>query len=183
MESLGIAGAWKFVAPAHRDERGLFREWFKAPDAAAALGYEFPLAQANLSISQRGVVRGIHFSIAPQGQAKWVTCASGAVWDVIVDVRAGSPTFGTWVAVELRAEAGDAVLIAPGLGHGFAAISEQATLAYLLSSPYAPDFEFGVHPLDPALAITWPTDAPILSQKDATAPNLADLPAHQQPIA
>ena len=102
------------------------------------------------------------------------TCVSGTVIDVVVDLRAGSPSFGRWAAVQLDDRARRAVFIGEGLGHAFAARSEEATVMYLCSSPYQPGREHGIHPLDPALAIAWPGDVePILSDKDARAPSLA----------
>ena len=106
---LSIEGAWLFESPSHGDDRGFFREWFKSSTISETLGREFSLSQSNLSRSKKGVVRGIHFSLAPMGQAKWVTCANGAIWDVVVDIRPNSPTFKRWEAIELRAEEGQAL--------------------------------------------------------------------------
>lgn len=132
------------------------------------------IAQANCSVSQSGVIRGIHFSDVPPGQAKYVGCARGAIIDVVVDVRVGSRTFGTWEAVTLDDQSRKALYIGEGLGHAFVAVSDQATVVYLCSTPYAPDREHGVNPLDPALRIDWPASIePVLSDKDADAPTLA----------
>ena len=120
LTSLGIDGAWVAESPVWSDERGFFREWFKSEDVLAATGINFSIQQANISQSQRRVIRGIHYSLAPEGQAKWVTCVNGRIRDVIVDIRPGSPTFGKSVFVELNGLDGLAVLIGPGLGHGFA---------------------------------------------------------------
>ncbi len=126
-------------------------------------------------MSQRGVVRGIHFSDVPPGQAKYVTCASGAIIDVVVDLRVGSPGFGRWQAVRLDDESRHALYIGEGLGHAFVALSDRATVLYLCSTPYAPSREHGVHPLDPAIGIAWPDDLDtVLSDKDAAAPSLAE---------
>ena len=103
---LSIQGAWLFESPLHIDNRGDFREWFKETFVREKLGREFHIAQSNLSRSKRGVVRGIHFSTANEGQAKWITCANGKLWDVVVDIRPNSPTFGVgrlWSS-ELRKE-------------------------------------------------------------------------------
>jgi dTDP-4-dehydrorhamnose 3,5-epimerase len=174
MERLSISGAYLFSPVIHADERGAFLEWFRADAVLAATGRTLDLAQANCSVSRRGVLRGVHFADVPPSQAKYVTCVAGAVLDVIVDIRVGSPTFGEWVAVELDDRTRRAVFIAEGLGHAFMALSEQATVVYLCSEPYAPGREHGVHPLDPELAIGWPADVePVLSAKDADAPSLA----------
>ena len=101
LEELEINGAWLARSPIHKDERGIFREWFKSDDIKTATGRDFGIEQANISRSSKGTLRGIHYSIAPRGQAKWVTCVSGAIKDVIVDIRPVSPTFGKWVEVEL----------------------------------------------------------------------------------
>jgi dTDP-4-dehydrorhamnose 3,5-epimerase len=175
MEPMGIAGAWTFTPAVHRDERGYFLEWFRARELSESLGYWPETAQANCSVSRRGVIRGIHFSSVPPGQAKYVTCVSGAVLDVVVDLRVGSPSFGRWEAVRLDDESRRAVFLAEGLGHAFTALSEEATVIYLCSTAYSPGREHGVHPLDPDIGVKWPTGTePMLSAKDAAAPTLAD---------
>ena len=170
---LGIDGAFEITPRLHGDPRGLFLEWYRLDQLAAEVGHPLRLAQANMSVSARGVVRGIHFADVPPGQAKYVTCTRGAVLDVVVDVRVGSPTFGRWDAVRLDDVDRRAVYLAEGLGHGFAALTDDATLTYLCSQPYAPDRERAVHPLDPELAIDWPVESPVLSARDAAAPTLA----------
>ncbi|MEV6302484.1 dTDP-4-dehydrorhamnose 3,5-epimerase [Actinoplanes sp. NPDC051861] len=171
---LTIEGAWEVTPAQHGDSRGTFLEWYRFDALAEAVGHPLDLAQANLSTSARGVVRGIHFADVPPGQAKYVTCVSGAVLDVIVDIRAGSPTFGAWEAVRLDDTDRRAVYLAEGLGHGFCALTEGATVAYLCSATYRPGHEHGIHPLDPELNITWPVGEPLLSGKDAVAPTLAE---------
>ncbi|MDA0634754.1 dTDP-4-dehydrorhamnose 3,5-epimerase [Nonomuraea sp. MCN248] len=171
MEPLGIDGAWRHTPVVHGDARGAVLEAFRAD----LLPRPFDLAQVNCSISQRGVLRGIHFAEVPPGQAKYVTCVSGAVLDVVVDLRAGSPTFGRWETVLLDDEERAATLIAEGLGHGFVTLSDQATVIYLCTAPYTPAREHGVHPLDPELGIAWPEGVePVLSPKDEAAPSLAE---------
>ncbi|WP_169951619.1 dTDP-4-dehydrorhamnose 3,5-epimerase [Microbispora sp. H11081] len=178
MEQLQIPDAYVFTPAVHRDDRGMFLEWFRAEDLAAALGHRFDLAQANLSVSRRGVLRGVHFAEVPVGQAKYVTCVSGAVLDVVVDLRVGSPAFGQWESVPLDDVSRRGVYLAEGLGHAFMAVSEQATVAYMCSQPYAPGREHGIHPLDPELGIAWPEGLdPLLSPKDAVAPTLAEAGA------
>lgn len=160
----------------HRDDRGNFFEAFRGAEFAADLGYQLEVAQVNCSASMRGVIRGIHYSDVPPGQAKYVTCVAGAVMDVVVDLREGSPGFGTWEATRLDDTSGQAVFLTEGLGHAFMALTEQATVLYLCSTPYAPGREHAVHPLDPAIGITWPLGDlggdPVLSAKDAAAPSL-----------
>jgi dTDP-4-dehydrorhamnose 3,5-epimerase len=175
MEALGIEGAWLHTPHIHRDSRGGLLEWFRGTEFQADLGYRLGVAQANCSVSRRGVIRGIHYADVPPGQAKYVTCVSGAVLDVIVDLRDGSPGFGTWRAVRLDDADRRAVFIAEGLGHAFMALSEHATVLYLCSTPYTPGREHGIHPLDADLGITWPRGPePVLSDKDASAPSLAE---------
>jgi len=175
MEPLGIDGAWVLTPRIHRDSRGSFLEWFRGDELASCLGYRPDVAQANCSVSRRGVIRGVHFADVPPGQAKYVTCVSGAVLDVGVDLRAASPTFGRWEAVHLDDETRRAVYLAEGLGHAFMALSDQSTVLYLCTTPYAPAREHGVHPLDPVIGIGWPGGIdPVLSEKDAAAPGLED---------
>jgi dTDP-4-dehydrorhamnose 3,5-epimerase len=176
LSPIGIEGAWLAESPVWSDDRGFFREWFKSEDILAATGINFSIQQANISQSQRGVIRGIHYSLAPEGQAKWVTCVNGSIRDVIVDIRPSSPTFGKSVFVELNGLDGRAVLIGPGLGHGFASLADSSTIAYLLSSPYSPTEEFEINPLHPDMGIDWGVDLAevSLSEKDKIAPSLAE---------
>ncbi|MFF9812191.1 dTDP-4-dehydrorhamnose 3,5-epimerase [Streptomyces sp. NPDC014006] len=187
---LGIEGAWEFVPQQHGDARGLFLEWYKAERMAEAVGHPLDLKQGNLSVSAAGVVRGIHFADVPPGQAKYVTCVRGAVLDVIVDVRVGSPTFGQWEAVRLDEKDRKAVYLSEGLGHGFCALTDDATVTYLCSEGYAPQRERTVHPLDPAIGVEWPVGGePELSAKDAQGPTLQQaseagiLPVYEECLA
>jgi dTDP-4-dehydrorhamnose 3,5-epimerase len=124
------------------------------------------------------VIRGVHFADVPPGQAKYVHCAHGALLDVVVDVRVGSPTFGRHEAVLLDAAEHRAVYLAEGLGHAFCALADGTVAGYLCSTPYAPAIERAVHPLDPELGLPWPADlAHVLSDKDAAAPTLAEARA------
>jgi dTDP-4-dehydrorhamnose 3,5-epimerase len=173
--AMSIADAYVFTPRQHHDERGVFLEFFTVGSLTEALGHGMPLAQANCSVSKRGTLRGIHFAQLPPGQAKYVTCAAGAVLDVVVDLRVGSPTFGTWDSAVLDEIDRRAIYLAEGLGHAFLALSDNATLVYACSDAYAPAREHGVHPLDPAIDIGWPKDvAPLLSPKDASAPTLEE---------
>ncbi|GAB03475.1 dTDP-4-dehydrorhamnose 3,5-epimerase [Gordonia amarae] len=181
---LAIAGAWEITPVLHGDSRGLFTEAFKADLLSEMIGHRFDLAQVNLSVSAAGVLRGIHFADVPPGQAKYVTCPSGAILDVIVDIRVGSPTFGQYDTVLLDDVDRRAVYLSEGLGHGFCALADGSTVTYLCSTGYDPSAEHGINPLDPALGIDWPTTArdgtPLtysLSDKDTAAPSLADAAA------
>ncbi|MEO3807843.1 dTDP-4-dehydrorhamnose 3,5-epimerase [Sphaerisporangium sp. B11E5] len=175
MKQLSIAHAYLHTPGLHTDERGTFLEWYRADRMAEVVGHRLDLAQANCSVSRRGVLRGVHFADVPPGQAKYVTCVSGTVLDVVVDIRVGSPTFGRWEAVELDDRTRRGLYVGEGLGHAFMALTDQATVIYACSEPYAPRREHGVHPLDPALGIAWPADVrPLLSPKDAAAPTLAE---------
>ena len=174
---LTVTGAFEVTPVQHSDPRGTFLEWYRFDTLASFVSHRLELAQANLSVSARDVVRGIHFADVPPGQAKYVTCVAGAVLDVVVDIRVGSPTFGRWDSVRLDDEERRAVYLAEGLGHGFCALSDRATVAYLCSSTYQPGREHGIHPLDPELDIRWPAAPPLLSTKDAAAPSLAEAQA------
>jgi dTDP-4-dehydrorhamnose 3,5-epimerase len=176
MIPLGIEGAWLARSPIWKDERGSFREWFKVSEVQLATKINFDVQQSNISNSKLGVVRGIHYSLTLGGQAKWVTCVTGFTRDVIVDIRPSSPTFGKYVAVDLSGNSGDAVFIASDLGHGFVSLEENSTVAYLVSSPFSPDEEFAINPLDPAIGIDWgiPVRELLLSPKDLEAPSLVE---------
>ena len=170
---LRIEGAWLVAPQRHTDGRGVFVEIYQADQFRGATGFGFDLAQVNCSVSRRGSVRGIHYAELPPSQAKYVTCLHGAVLDVVVDIRVGSPTFGEWDSVLLDAKDCKAVYVPEGLGHAFMAITDDATVSYLCSQPYAPSREHGINPLDPALDIDWPTEIePLLSARDAEAPTL-----------
>lgn len=179
VEALPIEGAWVFTPTIHGDDRGAFLEWFQAPAFAEVAGHALNLAQANCSVSAAGVLRGIHYADVPPGQAKYVTCVKGAVLDVIVDIRVGSPTFGLWTSVLLDDRDRRAVYLSEGLGHGFCAQQDGSTVVYLCSEPYSPLREHEIHPLDPQVGIDWQLAgrAPELSSKDAAAPSLAEAAA------
>ena len=171
---LGIEGAWLAESPVWSDDRGFFREWFKSERIEQVLGRVFNVEQANVSSSTKGTVRGIHYSLAVKGQIKWVTCVSGLIKDVIVDIRPNSKTYGKWIEVELSGTSGNAVLIGDGLGHGFISLADVSTVAYLVSSPFSAKEEFEINPLDPALGINWglPISHLKISEKDRNAPGL-----------
>jgi dTDP-4-dehydrorhamnose 3,5-epimerase len=172
---LGIEGAWLADSPIWNDERGFFREWFKSEDIEKVTGKNFGIEQANISVSSRGTLRGIHYSIAPRGQAKWVTCVTGAMKDIILDIRTESKTFGKWIAVELSGKSGHSLYISERLGHGFMALEENTTVAYLVSTPFSPSHELEINPLDEEIGINWGMNLSDLkiSGKDKFAPTLA----------
>ncbi|GGV77421.1 dTDP-4-dehydrorhamnose 3,5-epimerase [Streptomyces gelaticus] len=175
MRQLSIAGAWVHEPKVFPDSRGSFHEWFKASELSEAVGHTLRLAQANFSVSSRGTLRGVHFADVPPSQAKYVKCVRGAVLDVIVDIRVGSPTYKQWEAVRLDDIDHHSVYLAEGLGHAFMALTDDASVAYLCSEGYAPGREHGINPLDPELGIEWPQGiTPLLSDKDAAAPSLAE---------
>ena len=173
---LGIDGVWLAESPVWSDDRGFFREWFKSADIEEATGREFGIEQANISLSSQGTLRGIHYSIAPRGQAKWITCVGGSIKDVIVDIRPDSLTFGEWIEVELLGSSGKAVFISEGLGHGFVALEDNTVVAYLVSTPFSPTDEFEIYPLDEKIGINWGMDLSELkiSNKDKKAPSLVE---------
>ena len=174
-QALSIAGAWVFEPTVFPDERGAFAAPFQGAVFREALGFDLTIAQANHSVSARGVMRGVHYADVPPGQAKYVYCPRGALLDVVVDVRVGSPTFGAHEVVELDGESCRAVYLAEGLGHAFVALEDDTVMSYLCSTPYDPQAERGVSPLDPALKLPWPVGMePVLSEKDAAAPSLAE---------
>lgn len=172
MRELGIKGAWLAKFPIYDDSRGSFREWFKRTEVLETTGINFEVQQVNFSSSVKSVLRGIHYSLAPGGQEKWVTCTRGRIFDVIVDLRTNSPTFRKWISVDLASGSGETILIGKGLGHAFISLSNEADVAYLLSSPYSPESEYAIDPFDLDLAIDWPDDNLILSPQDSEAPSL-----------
>jgi dTDP-4-dehydrorhamnose 3,5-epimerase len=156
------------------DDRGFFLETFAAA-RYAALGIPTEFAQDNLSRSVRGTLRGLHFQ-EPNAQGKLVQVTRGAVLDVAVDVRRGSPTFGKWVAVELSGDAPRQMWIPAGFAHGFCVTSDSADFWYKCTTPYAPQSERSIRWDDPEIGIVWPVLKPLLSKKDAEAPSLKDAP-------
>jgi dTDP-4-dehydrorhamnose 3,5-epimerase len=175
---IGIEGAWLADTPVWSDDRGYFLEWFKGNEVLEKTGFDFSVKQANISLSNKGVIRGIHYSLAVDGQAKWVSCLSGSIIDVVVDIRPGSPTYKKVQYFDLKAGDGKALLIGPGLGHGFIALEDKTVISYLLTSQYSPKLEFGILPTDAELNIDWQLKSldgvdPIFSAKDSEAPTLA----------
>ncbi|MGY1833399.1 dTDP-4-dehydrorhamnose 3,5-epimerase family protein [Geodermatophilus sp. SYSU D01180] len=175
IRELAVPDSYRIDLVPHGDPRGRFTEWYRAGVLASATGFGLTLAQANHSVSTRGVLRGVHFALVPPGQAKYVYCLAGRVLDVIVDIRVGSPTFGAHDAVVLDSEQPRAVYLSEGLGHAFVSLVDHSSVTYLVSTGYSPGREFGIHPLDPALDLPWPSDLDFsLSAKDEAAPTLEE---------
>lgn len=157
------------------DARGFFFETFQAARYREACGIEASFVQDNLSRSVKGTLRGMHFQ-EPNAQGKLVYVVRGAVYDVVVDVRRGSPTFGTWFGHALTEENKTQLWVPPGFAHGFCVTSDVADFAYKCTALYAPHNERSVAWNDPAIGVAWPVAEPVLSPKDAAAPRLADAP-------
>ena len=188
---LEIPGAFELTPAQHRDDRGVFFEHYRFEPLQEALGHPFTVRQGNTSVSRRGTVRGIHYALVPPGQAKYVTCLRGEVLDYVVDVRVGSPAFGRWESVLLDDVDRRAVYLAEGLGHCFVALSDDATVSYLVSEVYNPRRELGISPRDPEIGLRFPPEAGelLLSPKDLEAPTLAAardrglLPSYEDCVA
>jgi dTDP-4-dehydrorhamnose 3,5-epimerase len=179
IRELSIPDAYEITPKQLADDRGVFMEWYRFDRLAEVIGHPLDLRQANTSVSKRGVVRGIHFADVPRGQAKYVTATRGAVLDYAIDIRVGSPTYGEWDSVLLDDVDRRAIYLAEGLGHAFVALTDDATVSYLVSDVYNPTAEHGVSPLDPHIALAFPEAAgqPLLSPKDLEAPSLEDAAA------
>jgi dTDP-4-dehydrorhamnose 3,5-epimerase len=163
------------------DARGFFCESYR-DDRYTQAGITGPFVQDNQSFSQRGVLRGLHFQWPHHVQGKLVLVVQGAVWDVAVDIRRGSPTFGQWVGAELSAENHHQLWVPPGFAHGFVVLSETALFTYKCTAFYSPADEVSIRWDDPTLGIQWPVAQPSLSSKDAAAPLLAELPHEKLPV-
>lgn len=176
LRQLSIPDAYELTPIKREDERGVFLEWYRFDDLEAAIRHPFNLRQANLSVSKRGVVRGIHYADLPPSQAKYVTVTHGAVLDYVIDIRVGSPAFGKWEAVRLDTDTHRAVYLSEGLAHAFVALTDDATVAYLVSDVFNPGAEHGINPLDPEIGLVFPDEAGelLFSEKDREAPSLAE---------
>lgn len=179
VRELSVPGAWEITPRVHADSRGAFFEWFTEQGFADMTGHEFDLRQANCSISAAGALRGLHFAELPPSQAKYVTCVKGAVFDVAVDIRIGSPTYGQWDSVLLDDIDRRSIYLSEGLAHGFLSLQDDSTVMYLCSAPYAPQREHTIAAIDPEIGIEWPlpADRILLSDRDAVAPTLAEVRA------
>ncbi|MHB8844619.1 MAG: dTDP-4-dehydrorhamnose 3,5-epimerase [Nitrospirota bacterium] len=170
MDIPGIA----LVEPASfGDERGLFREQYKHSDFVRA-GITEHFVQDNLSRSVRKVLRGLHYQLDPKAQGKLVTCLRGSIFDVAVDIRKGSPTYGRWIGRELTGENSLMLYVPAGFAHGFLTLSETAEVLYKCTEEYSPSHDRGIIWNDPQINIAWGVDAPLLSDKDRVHPLLRD---------
>jgi dTDP-4-dehydrorhamnose 3,5-epimerase len=191
IRELNIAGAFEVTPRQFADDRGVFMESYRFDALAEAVGHAIDVRQVNTSVSRKGVVRGIHFADVPRGQAKYVTATRGAIMDYCIDIRVGSPTFGQWDAVRIDDVNRRSVYVSEGLGHAFVALTDDATVTYLVSDVFQPTREHGISPLDPAIGLTFdlPEAELIFSDKDAHAPTLAEakdsglLPTYDECLA
>ncbi|MBB1056025.1 dTDP-4-dehydrorhamnose 3,5-epimerase [Dietzia sp. B19] len=184
LRELSVTGAWEITPRRISDDRGVFHEAFTDPTFRRLTGHRFDLAQVNVSVSGEGVLRGLHYADVPPGQAKYVMCPSGTVFDVVVDVRVGSPTFGEWSGVVLDSSDQRAIYVPEGVAHGFLSLEPQSTVMYLCSEGWRPGAEHAVDAFDSHIAIDWPSVAldgtpitHVMSQKDRDAPSLLDVAA------
>lgn len=168
-----LAGAFTVDLEPHRDERGFFARAFDAREAEEH-GLRATVAQANLSHNVRaGTLRGMHYQVAPAPEAKLVRCLRGAIYDVIVDLRPGSPTLQQWVGVELTAENGRALYVPELCAHGFLTLADDTLVQYQVSAFYTPEAERGLRHDDPAIGVDWPREPTTMSEKDRAWPLLA----------
>ena len=179
IRELSIPDSYEITPKQFGDDRGVFLEWYRFDRLEEAIGHPLDIAQANTSVSKRGSVRGIHFADIPPSQAKYVTTTHGAVLDFVIDIRVGSPTFGQWDSVLLDDTDRRAIYIAEGLGHCFVALTDDATVSYLVTAPFNPGREHGINPLDADIGLVFPPEAGelLLSPKDTDAPSLAEAAA------
>ena len=180
VERLAIPDVVLVTPPRHGDERGFFSEAFVAPRLAEQAGIVGPFTQDNHSLSREvGVIRGLHCQVAPFVQGKLVRCVRGAIWDVAVDARRGSASFGQWVAAEISAENWTQIWVPPGFLHGFCTLLPDTEVIYKVTAGYDRNSERGAAWDDPDLALPWPIPAgtaPVLSDKDRVLPRFRDLP-------
>jgi dTDP-4-dehydrorhamnose 3,5-epimerase len=180
IESLGLPGVSLVTAKKLVDARGFFSETFRADLFVLAVGCAAAFLQDNhVRSTQKGVVRGLHFQTPPHPQGKLVRCIRGAILDVAVDIRKGSPTYGRHVAVELSADNWQQLWVPPGFAHGYATLTDDCEVIYKVTDYYAPDCDRGIAWDDPALGIDWriPSSEAVLSDKDRKQPRLADIPS------
>jgi dTDP-4-dehydrorhamnose 3,5-epimerase len=171
---LSIHGAWLLQSRVFADDRGTFSEWFKSSLLTELTGESFEPVQANVSVSNAGVIRGIHYSLAPRGQAKLVTVLRGSILDVAIDVRVGSPTFGSFESAVMTAGDGQAMFLRSDMAHAFQALEDNTVVSYLVSSEYSPTDEKEISPMCSTLNIQWSEGLRVvLSEKDRVAPDIA----------
>ena len=170
-----ITGIWLLTPKVHADARGQFVESFQKNRFAEQTGLSVDFIQDNEVVSEHGIVRGLHLQNNPHGQAKLIRVVLGKIYDVAVDLRADSSTYGEWFGVELSAENQTQLFLPKGFAHGYSVLSEMAIVQYKVDSPYNPQAEKGVRYNDPDLGIDWQVDNPKLSEKDQKLPFLKDL--------
>jgi len=178
IRELNIGGSFEITPRQFPDDRGVFLESFRGDRLAEAIGHRPDIIQSNVSVSSQGTVRGVHYADVPPSQAKYVTALSGSFIDFIIDIRAGSPTFGQWDSVLLDTVDRRAVYLSEGLGHAICCLADDSTVMYLCSATYNPAREHAINALDPELALALPQGlTPVLSAKDAVAPTLSEAAA------
>ena len=170
---LGIPDLLLLTPRIFRDDRGYFMETYQTERMREAGLPAF--VQDNESCSHRGVLRGLHYQLPPHAQGKLVRVVHGRIWDVVVDIRRNSPTFGKWVGTDLSAANQAMLWIPPGFAHGFVALEDNSIFLYKCTAPYVQTAEQGIRWNDPELAITWPEKAPFISRKDAALPTFRDI--------
>ena len=170
-----VAGSWLLTPKVHADSRGQFVESFQKSVFAKQTGLSIDFIQDNEVVSHQGVIRGLHLQNDPHGQAKLIRVVLGKIYDVAVDLRTGSSTYGEWFGVELSAENQTQLFLPKGFAHGYSVMSERAIVQYKVDAPYNPQAESGIRYNDPLLGINWQVDNPILSDKDLKLPFLKDL--------
>lgn len=176
IRELSVPDTFEITPKQHLDDRGVFLEWYRFDKLAETVGHPLQLAQGNTSVSKRGTVRGIHFADIPPSQAKYVTATHGAVMDFVIDIRVGSPSFGQWDSVLLDDVDRRAIYISEGIGHCFVALTENATVSYLVNATFNAGREHGVTPLDESIGLDFgmPRGELLLSPKDLAAPTLEE---------
>lgn len=167
-----ISGIWRVENNVFLDERGSFSEIYQFDEFFNQTQYRFTPVQWNQSVSKEGVIRGVHYSLALNGQAKWISCTSGSILDVVVDLRQNSKTYLQKYVIEMSSINRCSLVIASGIGHSFLTLENNTVVNYLLTSKFSPNDEHGISPLDPLLEIAWPISKPVLSEKDRHAPSL-----------
>lgn len=173
VEPTSLPGVLVFTPRVFKDTRGFFCESYNA-DVWHAAGIDTVFVQDNHSRSARHTIRGLHFQLPPAAQVKLLRVVRGAIWDVAVDIRKGSPTFGQWAGVELSEDNFKQLYIPEGYAHGFCVLSDVADVLYKTSRLYSPVHEQGIRWNDPVIGVPWPTEEPILSERDGKAQSLAD---------
>jgi NDP-hexose 5-epimerase len=190
IQEMAVRDAYRIRPRIHHDQRGAFFESFRDDEFTRRTGHVFRPVQTNFSISHRNVLRGMHGVVLPPGQAKYVTCVRGAVLDMVLDVRVGSPTFGKFECNKLDPFSGLAVFMPDGMAHGFVSLADNSCVSYVFDTPYFPGTPFEINPFDPELDLPWELgDVAIVAGKDLEAPSLAEaaelglLPSYDKCLA